>query len=171
MCVGSYAAPWIKNCVAIGPAVVTLEPMEVSSMHLAHMSILRLLAMLPRTKISVMLSEEYNRATNTEVASARDYQILRYALAGRSKGPFWENVGQVKSPDSLQRRIDLFKAHGRFTRVDHELLSQANWVSSFVNLGSWPSSYDPLADMIDEQRMKKELSQFKDNVQRAAEQY
>jgi tryptophan halogenase len=167
---GSYATPWIKNCVAIGPAAVTLEPMEVSSMHLMHKSIMRLLAMLPRKKISTMLSEEYNRATSTEVASARDYQILRYTLAGRSKGPFWENVGQVQNPDLLQRRIDLFSTHGRFTRVDHELLSQANWVSSFINLGSWPSSYDPLADMIDEQRMRNEISRFRKSVQRAAEQ-
>ena len=116
-----------------------------------------------------MLSEEYNRTTSIEVASARDYQILRYALAGRSKGPFWENVRQVRNPDSLQRRIDLFNMHGRFTRVDHELLSQANWVSSFINFGFWPSSYDPLADMIDEQRMRNEISQFKKSVQRAAD--
>ncbi len=169
-CTGSYAAHWVKNCVAIGPPAVTLEPMEVSSMHLVHSSILRLLAMLPRRKISAMLSEEYNRATSAEVASARDYQILRYALAGRSKGPFWENVGQVQNPDSLQRRIDLFRRHGRFTRGDHEFLSKANWVSSFINFGFWPSSYDPLADMIDEQRMRNEVSRFKKNVQRAAEQ-
>ena len=132
-------------------------------------SILRLLAMLPRKKISAMLSEEYNRTTSTEVASARDYQILRYTLAGRSKGPFWENIGQVRNPDSLQRRIDLFRMHGRFTRVDHEFLSQANWVSSFINFGFWPSSYDPLADMIDEQRMRNDISRFRKNVQRAAE--
>ena len=125
--------------------------------------------MLPPRKISAMLSEEYNRTTSIEVASARDYQILRYALAGRRKGPFWENVGQVQNPVSLQKRIDLFRMHGRFTRVDHEFISQANWVSSFINFGFWPSSYDPLADMIDEQRMRNEISRFRKSVQRAAD--
>jgi tryptophan halogenase len=165
---GSLARHWIRNCLAIGPAAVTLESIEVSTLHVVQSSTLRLLGMLPRRKISVMLAEEYNRVMLDELTHARDYQVLRYALAGRRKGPFWENHAQVKLPDSLQGRIDLFRSFGRFTRGDHRMLSQANWFSSFLNFGFWPSSYDPMADMIDEQRMTTELGRFRNEVQEAA---
>ena len=166
---GCYEAHWVRNCVALGRAALVLEPMEISSMHLLQSSILRLLTMLPRRKTSVMLSTEFNRATNEEAASARDYQILRYALAARRTGPFWEGSGQTPNPDSLQNRISLFKTHGRLTGRNHDFISKARWVSSFINFGFWPSSYDPLADMVNEQRMRNDVSQFRDAVQRAAE--
>jgi tryptophan halogenase len=165
---GSLARHWIRNCVAIGPAAVTLEPIEVSTLHVVQSSILRLLGMLPRQKVSTMLAEDYDRVTLDELTNVRDYQALRYALAGRSKGVFWENVAQAERPDSLQGRIDLFRGFGRFTRGDHQMLRQANWVSSFLNFGFWPSSYDPLADMIDEKRMRTELGRFKNEVREAA---
>jgi tryptophan halogenase len=155
--------------VAIGPAAATLDPVEVSTLHVVQSFILRLLAMLPRRKVSTMLAEEYNRVTLDELTNIRDYQALRYALASRSEGIFWENLAQAKRPESLQGRIDLFRDFGRFARGDHQMLRQADWVSSFLNFGFWPSSYDPIADMIDEKRMKAQLERFRKEVQEAAE--
>ncbi len=162
---GRYARHWEKNCVAIGPAAAVLAPMEVSPLKLAHGSILRLLAMLPRRKGSPMLAAEFNRKTNAEIDSARDYQLLRLALADRQTGPFWQRMQQAQWPDSLQRRIDLFRSRGRFTRRDNEFFTKSNWISSFINFGFWPASYDPLADMIDEQRMRADLVRFRKTVQ------
>ena len=101
-----------------------------------------------------MLAAEFNRMTNAEIDSARDYQLLRLALADRQSGQFWQRMLQTQWPDSLQQRIDLFRSRGRFTPRDNEFFTKSNWVSSFINLGFWPASYDPLADMIDEQRMR-----------------
>jgi tryptophan halogenase len=169
--VGAYDAHWIRNCVAIGPAAGSLEPMEVSPMHVVHRSLMRLLAMLPRRKTSAMLAAEFNRVTSEELRGARDYQILRYALADRRKGPFWESLDGLQVPDSLQSRIDLFRNHGRISGQDHEYFSKARWVSSFINFGFWPSSYDPLADMIDEQRMRTDVSSFREKVQQLGSVY
>lgn len=166
--IGSFARHWVRNCVAIGPAAVTLEPIEVSTLHVVQSSILRLLGMLPRQKVNTMLAEDYNRVTLDELTNVRDYQALRYALAGRGEGAFWENAAKAKQPDSLQYRIDLFRGFGRFTRGDHQIIRQANWVSSFLNFGFWPLSYDPMADMIDEERMKTDLERFRNDVQEAA---
>jgi tryptophan halogenase len=115
-----------------------------------------------------MLAEEYNRVALDELTNLRDYQALRYALAGRREGIFWENLAQAKRPESLQGRIDLFREFGRFARGDHQILRQDDWVSSFLNFGFWPSSYDPIADMIDEERMKTDLERFRNEVQEAA---
>ena len=162
---GRYARHWEKNCVAIGPATAVLAPMEVSPLKLAHGSILRLLAMLPRRKDSPMLAAEFNRMANAEIDSARDYQLLRLALADRHTGQFWQRMQQKQWPDSLQQRIDLFRSRGRFTPRDNEFFTKSNWISSFMNLGIWPASYDPLADMIDEQRMRADLVRCRKIVQ------
>lgn len=162
---GRYTRHWEKNCVAIGPAAAVLAPMEVSPLKLAHSSILRLLAMLPRRKDSPMLAAEFNRMTNAEIDSARDYQLLRLALADRHTGQFWQKMQQTQWPDSLQQRIDLFRSRGRFTPRDNEFFTKSNWISSFINLGFLPASYDPLADMIDEQRMRADLDRFRKTVQ------
>lgn len=162
---GRYASHWHKNCVALGPASATLAPMEISALQLTHSATLRLLAMLPRRKDSPMLAAEFNRKTNAEIDSIRDYQLLRLALADRNAGEFWQRIRQATWPDSLQQRVDLFRSRGRFTQRDHEFFTKSNWISSFMNLGAWPASYDPLADMIDEQRMRADLARFREMLQ------
>lgn len=158
---GRYARHWERNCVAIGPAAAALPPIEVSPLQLAHNAILRLLAMLPRRKNSSMLAAEFNRITNLEIDSVRDYQLLRLAVADRQTGPFWQRIRHLQWPDSLQQRVELFRSCGRFTPRDNEFFSKSNWISSFINFGVWPASYDPLADMVDEQRMRADLVRFK----------
>jgi tryptophan halogenase len=165
---GRFARHWEKNCVALGPAAAVLAPMAVSTLQLTHSAVLRLLAMLPRRKDSPMLATEFNRQTNAEIDSARDYQLLRLALADRHAGAFWQRTQQTQWPDSLQQRIDLYRSRGRFTPRDHEFFSKSNWISSFINFGLWPASYDPLADMIDEQRMRADLASFRKALQSRA---
>jgi tryptophan halogenase len=162
---GRYASHWDKNCVALGPPSATVAPMEISPLQLTHSATLRLLAMLPRRKDSPMLAAEFNRKTNAEIDSVRDYQLLRLALADRRAGAFWQRIRQTPWPDSLQQRIDLFRSRGRFTQRDHEFFTKSNWISSFINFGAWPASYDPLADMIDEQRMRADLARFRAMLQ------
>ena len=162
---GRYSRHWAKNCVAIGPAAAVLAPMEVSTLPLAHNAILRLLAMLPRRKHSSMLAAEYNRMANAEIDSVRDYQLLRLAVATRQTGRFWQEAQRTQWPDSLQRRVDLFRSRGRFTPRDHEFPAKSNWISSFINFGVWPEAYDPLADMIDERRMRADLIRFRKSLQ------
>ena len=158
---GRYSRHWEKNCVALGSAAAALAPLEVSSLQLAQSAVLRLLAMLPRRKDSPMLAAEFNRMANVEIDSARDYQLLRLAVTNRQTGRFWQQIQRTRWPDALLRRIDLFRSHGRFTARDHEFFTKANWISSLVNFGVWPASYDPLVDMIDEQRMRDELNRFR----------
>ena len=165
---GRQSEHWVGNCVALGPAGATFEPMDVSPMHLLQGGVLRLLAMLPRERRSPNLAEEFNRATNTELDEIRDYQLLRYALATRTQGPFWEHVAEIKRPASLRGRIDLFMTHGRFTRGEPALFGKAQWISSFVNFGAEPLSYDPVADMIDVERTRAELHRFRAIVAAAA---
>ena len=165
---GRQSEHWSGNCIALGSAAATLEPLDVSPMHLLQADVLRLLAMLPREKCSPCLAAEFNRTTNAALDDIRDYQALRYALAGRRDGQFWERIGMTEWPESLRRRIDLFSTHGRFTRGEPGLFDAANWVSSLVNFGAVARSWDPIADMIDADRMRADIDRFRAEVAAAA---
>lgn len=160
---GRRQVHWSGNCIALGAAAVTLEPMDISPMHVLQSGVLRLLAMLPRERRSDVLAAEFDRSTNLELDLLRDYLVLRYALA-RRQGPFWQQVAAMSLPESLRRRIELYSTHGRVTRDERGVIGKTHWVSSFVNLGPDPASYDPIADMIDEERMRADLAAFRRNV-------
>jgi len=166
---GRQSEHWFGNCVALGSAAATLEPMDVSPLHLLQEGVFRLLTMLPRKKRSPGLAAEFNRATNAQLDEIRDYEALRYALAERREGPFWEHVAALDWPESLRRRTALFSAHGRYTQGERNLFDKAHWIASFVNFGVRAGSYDPIADMIDANRMRADVDRFRAEVAAAAD--
>lgn len=165
---GTLALHWYRNCVAIGPAATVVPPLEVSPMHLAQDGLRQLLGLLPRKRASAALASEYNRIAGERARGVRDYLALRFALADRTSGPFWARAAALDMPETLRTRVDLFRCHGRFTTGDQECFSKSNWVSSFINFEAWPASYDPLADMIDEQRMRADLDRLRTLVRKTA---
>ena len=151
---GNFRDHWVRNCVAIGTAATRLEPMEVTPLHFADAGVRQLLAMMPRHPDNPALAAEFNRVMQIRAEDARDYQSLRYALTDADYAP----------PVSLQRRLQLFRARGRYTKTSDGLLGKARWISSLINFGAWPDAYDPLADMIDEQRLRDDLARFRADI-------
>jgi tryptophan halogenase len=47
-------------------------------------------------------------------------------------------------PDSLQHKIDLFKAGGRVFRDDQELFSKASWIAVMLGQHIEPEVYEPI---------------------------
>jgi tryptophan halogenase len=166
---GRQSEHWAGNCVALGPAAATFEPLDVSPLHLLQEGLFRLLAMLTRLKRSPGLAAEFNRGTNAQLDEIRDYEALRYALADRTEGPFWERVATLDWPESLRRRIALFRTHGRYTKGESNLFDKAHWIASFMNFGCKAGSYDPIADMIDAGRMRADVDRFRAEVAAAAD--
>ena len=151
---GNYRAHWVGNCIAMGAAATRLEPIEVSPMHLAEAAVRQLMTMLPRRADSHALMDEFNRIMRAKSEDARDYVALRHAAIDPA----------YRVPASLDARLQLFRARGRFTRAEIALINKSRWVSSFLNLGIWPEAHDPIADMVDEARMREDLARFRERI-------
>jgi tryptophan halogenase len=66
-------------------------------------------------------------------------------------------------PESLRRKIGLFKSHGRlFTETD-ELFAQGSWWQVMQGQGMRPHGYDPIVDVVD----VEDLSAFFDGIKHA----
>jgi tryptophan 7-halogenase len=138
---------WNKNCVAIGLSAGFLEPLESTSLHLIQAGITRFLALFPSATEDTMAEAEYNRITQLEYEATRDFLILHYKATERTDAPLWATCKDMEIPQTLQYKLDQFKAAGRIVASEIELFRNPSWLAVFIGQQVWPERYDPLADM------------------------
>jgi tryptophan halogenase len=143
---------WIGNCVAIGLASGFLEPLESTSISLIQMGIDKLLHFWPNEPINPALSEEYNRLSVTEFERMRDFIILHYSANGRQsmdkKGELWRYCREMPLPDTLLRKIEVYRERGLLMKYDSESFFEPSWLCMFGNFGIDARSGDPLAGLL-----------------------
>ena len=155
---------WHKNCVAIGLSAGFLEPLESTSIYLIQAGISRLLALFPDQEFNDIESDEYNTLMSREFEQVRDFLILHYIANERHGEPFWDYVRNMSIPESLQRKIDLFKHRGRFFRYDGDLFSETSWVAVFFGQNIIPAAYNPLVDGLPERGIEQALASLKSEI-------
>jgi tryptophan halogenase len=140
---------WIGNCVAIGLASGFLEPLESTSIALIQMGIDKLLHFWPdqpREQLAPLV-EEYNRLSVVEYERVRDFIILHYSANGR-EGDLWRYCREMALPESLMRKIALYRARGLIAQWDSESFFDPSWLCMYGNLGIEAESWDPLTNLL-----------------------
>lgn len=99
----------------------------------------------------------------------RDFIILHYKATQRDDTDFWRHVAAMDAPESLERRIALFRAGGRFMRDGDELFSEASWVAVFTGQHILPQDHDPLADGVPYAAMARKLAGLRGIIRKTAE--
>lgn len=155
---------WNRNVVAIGLSSGFLEPLESTSIHLIQSSIARLLQFFPDSGFHPLEMAEYNRQSRFEYERIRDFVILHYKANQRDDSEFWKQCAAMPVPDSLQHKIDLFKARGRVVRFDNELFAETGWLQVMHGQNLKPQGYDPLADLLPVEEAEKYLESIRDVI-------
>lgn len=144
---------WEKNVIALGLAGGFIEPLESTSIHLIQTGISKLLWLFPDKRCSAVEQDEYNRMMTEQFAYIRDFIVLHYKATARSDTPFWRQVRDMPIPDSLARKIELFREKGRILRYDHDLFDVPSWVAVMMGQGILPVGHDAVADSLDDERV------------------
>jgi tryptophan halogenase len=158
---GRRRQSWAGNVVALGLAGGFLEPLESTSIHLIQEGISKLFALFPDARFSPVERDEYNRLMGNHYTAVRDFIILHYAATRRDDTPFWRHVRTMDLPETLARKIALFREKGRIFRYDDELFTVPSWVAVLLGQGIMPTGYDPIVDALDADRVAGALRQMR----------
>jgi len=160
---------WNKNCVALGLAAGFVEPLESTSIHMIQRGIAMLLQHFPDRRFEPADIERYNKLFVFEYERIRDFLILHYLPSERGDSAFWRHCRALPVPDSLQAKLDLFRAYGRIVREDTELFPVQSWLYIFIGNNILPRGYDPMADILDPQMIKANLDDIRAVIARCVD--
>jgi len=146
---------WIGNCIAVGLAAGFLEPLESTSIALIQMGIDKLIHFWPDTRMAAELASEYNRLSVQEFERIRDFIILHYSANGRTDGPLWRYCREMPLPETLEHKIAMYRAGGHIVEYQSESFFDPSWVCMYSNFGIEARSWDPLAELIELDELKR----------------
>lgn len=162
---GMRRKAWNHNCLAIGLSSGFLEPLESTSIHLIQTAIARLLAFFPTRQQSAEDIAEYNRLSRQELELVRDFVVLHYHASNRNDSAFWDRCHMMQIPESLYRKIKLYRSQGRISREGSEIFQERNWVQVMQGQGIYPKGYSPIIDVIDGQDIENYFTEVRQSIQ------
>jgi len=158
---GRRKASWNKNVVAMGLSSGFVEPLESTSIHVVQAAVSKLIALFPDKRFNPVERDEFNNQMRDLYEDVRDFIILHYHATGRDDSPFWNYVRTMEIPDTLQRKIDLFRAKGRLFRDGYELFSTPSWVAVMLGQNIVPIDYEPPVDALDQDKVAQALEEMR----------
>ena len=162
---GQRLKQWSKNCVAIGLSSGFLEPLESTSIHLIQRSAVRLMRLFPHNSIEQTDIDEFNKQSQFDIETIRDFIILHYCVTNRTDTPFWRYCRNMEIPETLAHRIELFRKTGRVFRKHTELFAENSWIQVMLGQGIEPEQYHRVVDVMDDEELDRFLKQIKSNVE------
>lgn len=160
---------WNKNCLALGLAAGFMEPLESTSIHLVQAGLAKFFSFFPRKEIDQEDIDEFNRQTEFEYESIRDFLILHYYATERNDSDFWNYCRTMDVPESLLRKIALFKSSGRIFRFNNELFSTMSWFEVMHGQGYRPRGYDAMVDIFTDEELGRRMDSIRGVISRSVE--
>ncbi|MFQ3236482.1 MAG: tryptophan halogenase, partial [Paraglaciecola sp.] len=154
---GRRKKAWHNNCIAIGLSSGFLEPLESTSIHLITTALVRLMKFFPFAGNSTLLAEQFNRETQFELETVRDFIILHYHLTQRNDSPFWDHYRTMAIPDSLTHRMAMFRENGYAWPDDVGLFRVDSWVQVMMGQGLTPKQHHGAGRVLPTEGLKEQL--------------
>ncbi|MEO0451840.1 MAG: tryptophan 7-halogenase [Pseudomonadota bacterium] len=161
---GHLDAAWRGNCVAIGQAACTLEPLTPAPMILLQRDIERLLELIPVSDDLETERREFNRRFTDDVAHAALFQDAFYVLPDVPDHEFWQSAVQVGPSAKLKRKLAQFENRGVLVRFDLEPFNDEDWTILHFGMGRRPRNYDLQVEQIGVEESLKQIGQLKNAI-------
>lgn len=148
---------WIGNCLAVGDAAVSPDALDAVSLHLLQTGLSYLVSLFPVHRHDMPEAAVYNEKMASHAVGVRDFQAAHYALNRRFGEPMWDAVREQAPPETLARKLRLFRARGVVCVNEEETFEEDSWIASLVGHGLVPESWDPMVEQVPEQDL---MAQF-----------
>jgi len=160
---GRRLKAWNRNCIALGLASGFLEPLESTSIALIETGIEKIKLLFPSRDFDPRVADEFNEMSRLEMERVRDFIILHYKANQRTEDPtgFWTHCREMDVPETLRKKIDLWKAQGHFVRYRWEMFAQPSWLAIFAGFEMLPDTYDLSVDGLDAGQLSDALAEMR----------
>ena len=166
---GRRQQPWVGNCIAVGEAACSLDPIDNAGLHALQTGLVHLIDLFPLTPDSRLEAKAYNAQMQQSFERIRDYQIAHYKLNRIDNEPLWESLRAMDIPDTLAYKIDLFQARGMVALYEEESFVADDWLALFTGHGLMPRSYDPMVDMTPDETAIRHFQSLLGAIKQAVE--
>jgi len=164
---GRRRKAWNKNVVAMGLSSGFVEPLESTSIHMIMTAALRLLHLFPFNGIRPAFVDQYNDESRVEIERIRDFIVLHYNTTQRDDSPFWRYCRSMEIPESLSRRIKMFREGAHAFQVEGELFRVDSWAHVLLGQGVMPEHYHHVARTMKEEDLARFLKEFRASIAQA----
>lgn len=154
---GKRRKVWNKNCVALGLASGFLEPLESTSIHLVQSVISKFLGLFPQRENFEAEQAKFNKQIDDEYLGIRDFIILHYKATLRDDSEFWNYCRTMDVPESLQRKLELYRSSSRLHRDNNELFDETSWLAVMHGQGVEARGYSPIVDAMAVEELESRL--------------
>jgi tryptophan halogenase len=165
---GRRRKAWNQNVVALGLAAGFVEPLESTSIHMIMMGATRLMQLFPRNGITPALVDQFNDESRGEIERIRDFIVLHYNTTRRDDSPFWRYCRSMEIPESLVRRIELFREAAHAYQLDGELFRVDSWLAVMTGQGIMPRHYHPVTRALSDSDLAKFLNGLRASIAQQA---
>lgn len=153
---------WQNNCLALGMAGGCLDPIALSNLHWAHTALILFLDCWPDRDCRFPVRQEFNRLCGETFERLRDFQLVHAILLKNGDSG-------AAMPDSLARRLELFRHRGRLLPYENDVVPAPSWEALLLSAGIVPEQYEPVVDTVPEQELMVQHRNIKQAIQRALE--
>ena len=160
---------WNRNCVAVGLASGFIEPLESTSIALIQSAIAKLLTFFPERGFSTVDIDEANRVMCEEYERIRDFIILHYKATARDDAALWRECRAMPIPETLERKMNLFRSRGHVVAYAEESFEEASWVTMYTGFDILPEQHDVRVDRLKIEVLARDLAKIRDAIRTAAE--
>jgi len=161
---GRRLKAWDKNVVSMGLASGFIEPLESTSIHLIQIGVTRLMQLFPFSGITQALINRYNDQSRAEYERIRDFIVLHYKVTERDDSPFWRDCRDMKIPDTLTERIELFKESAMAYQAPDEMFRVESWMQVMLGQRLRPRGYHHMGRMLGPERLRNALDTLKNSI-------
>lgn len=165
---GRRRLSWTRNCVALGAAAVSIEPLCGIDLHLAQVGVSNLVSLFPLSRDTAVEAAEFNRLAIEYADGALDFVLAHYRAAPTRDGAFWNEMQRNALPARLQHKLDLFAANGRIALLDFETFEEVDWAWLLLGRGLWPETLEPQVRLLLEKVSLDQADRLSDSLRRSA---
>lgn len=149
---------WERNCIAIGGAACTFDPVHCVDAQAVQLGLVHMLSLFPAgEQVCAAERAEFNRVSRQAFERLRDFQSAHYLLNRYESSDFWSRARSVQASSELTHKIATFRARGEVPLYEHETFSPDSWLAQFIGHGEIPETSDPTAECTPPDVLRAEL--------------